>query len=801
MYESWQISQWSGSGNGRYGGSWRKPGNWCDPEPVCPPTTGKTDGWPWVAQTTGATDPNIPSECETDDKDTGDAGWARPGTNSWSRPGIDSWSWPDGDGCCCSFDHHGPWQGGGFGHYGPWKSGYGNGYGSGHGWPGHGQALPFPSEGFLTKLYGLLGHLPGDGVGSLGGLLGGLLPGGLGNHQDPSWLIEFYRDNPEQLFHLMRYFAKSLDKFSPSAHWWKPGHDYGGFGDHYPKPCIEPPELGFKVFRHNPDSGDLVDLNDGVGDPGRGNGEPGHRYPWAQEEHQKTLYVGVLNGNPNPLHILPAALSLFTEIPFAPTLHSTGPEIWRWVDSFTAEVAVPGDSAQQVLDLPDRGYWEKVLDGDDLGGALDGQVGVRELFSYQGYLYATTSNNLAPLLLQGSREPAMMIRSKSGDPGTWAEVPRGPGTDDDPFDDPTNTSIRTLEEINGMLVVGTEKASALLGPEAGDPELWTFDGSKWKQVEGEVEGFAISEILGLRAPKIYGLQEGEAEAFGFDTFEQPYFGNWDRDGYNLYTVAPAKPEDDTGDPNAPEFNVAPLPTPVIVDITPTHVRYVGRGPNLDAGEIPDYIIGEPDANGLYAADDFGDVSPFDDLGIIKMFEFDPNPRDEEPGYLYFGTVDYQDGATLMRSQRPDDPMSWELITADGFFSEFGAEAVNTPDSGLVPLLNGNFYIWSAAVMQREKKLLTETLDDPNKDPGLEDSTLYIGTFNGLNGSGQILKSNDGVNFEYVTQDAFGEDNIYGFRSMEVIRDEVFFGGASPITTPDPTSFPYVPEGAFAFDLI
>ena len=133
--------------------------------------------------------------------------------------------------------------------------------------------------------------------------------------------------------------------------------------------------------------------------------------------------------------------------------------------------------------------------------------------------------------------------------------------------------------------------------------------------------------------------------------------------------------------------------------------------------------------GFYDADDLGDVSPFDDLCIIKMLEFDPNPRDEVPGHLYFGTVDYQDGATRMRSQTPDDPVNWEMITADGFFSEFGGEAVNTPDSGPVPLFNGNFYIWSAAVMQREVKSFVETLDDPNQGSGFEDSTLYIGTFN------------------------------------------------------------------------
>ena len=150
------------------------------------------------------------------------------------------------------------------------------------------------------------------------------------------------------------------------------------------------------------------------------------------------------------------------------------------------------------------------------------------MFSHYGYLYATTSNNLAPLLMQDSREPAMMIRSKTGEAGTWEKVPRGPGTDDDPFDDPTNTSVRTMEEINGLLVFGTEKVSSLIGPGPGSPELWTFDGTKWTQIEGDVEGLTISEILGMKIPELKGtsgLQDGDAEAVQVENFERPFLGN------------------------------------------------------------------------------------------------------------------------------------------------------------------------------------------------------------------------------------------------------------------------------------
>ena len=142
-------------------------------------------------------------------------------------------------------------------------------------------------------------------------------------------LPDFGLEDLGQLIYLLKHLVNSLHPFTPSGQW---GQGYGGFGDHHPKSCIKPPELGFKVFRYSPDAGILIDLNDGIGDPGRGNGDPSHFYPWLQDEHNGALYVGVLNGNPNPLNPLPAVLSLFGDDPFTPTLHTSGPEIWRWVN-------------------------------------------------------------------------------------------------------------------------------------------------------------------------------------------------------------------------------------------------------------------------------------------------------------------------------------------------------------------------------------------------------------------------------------------------------------------------------------
>lgn len=811
MYNSWQSSDWSGNNGGgnwqKPSDPWQQPGGWCEPNP------------------------NYPPKYDDDRNDDGDLGWS----GSWGDAGDWSggWTWPGGDGCCCSFDHRDPWHGGGYGyhepwhgggHYGPWQYAFGHlgpwkwGLNPGCGplpWqlgyegpPHHG----WPHTSDHAELFAMIAELPFYDTDHLAGLLEKMVPVAWSWNGDFSAMAEYYVDHPEELPHFLSQLGKVPHTFNPSGHWWKPG---GGQACCLPKPCVEPPELGFKVFRYNPEAGLLIDLNDGVGDFGRGNGDPGHPVPWAQETHDWSLFVGVLNGNPNPHHILPAAFSLFAdELPFAPTLHSSGPEIWRWVNAISPELTDGQGSAQQTVGLStDGGYWQKAFGPEDMEGVLEGQVGIRDMLSFEGYLYASTTNNVVPLYLQGSHEQGTLIRSKSGEPGTWEEVPRGPGADDDPFDDPTNVAIRTMEKVGSFLVVGTEKSSALHGPEHGTPELWTFDGSEWARIEAELEGHAITEIYATKDPifdDIASLQQGSAEASVPEiedrVFLQPFAGNWDPDGYNLYTVLPGEGnDDDNGPPSVGDSDKFVVPTepmpPVIIDVTPTHVRYVGQGPNLPPDQIPDYIVGEPDANGLYDAADFADVSPFDDESIVKIFQFDPNPNDKEPGYLYFGTADLEDGATLMRSQTPNDPKSWELITADGFLSEFGAAAVNAPDDGLVPALHGNFAIWSAAVVETRSKLLRETQDDPNKDPGFEDSVLYIGTFNGLKGSGQILKSYDGVNFEFVTQDAFGAENINGFSSMEVIGNEVHFGGASPTTMPDPSDHPYMPDDPFAFDLI
>ncbi len=578
----------------------------------------------------------------------------------------------------------------------------------------------------------------------------------------------------------------------------------------------EPPpptdtQFGFQVWRYDPNNGDLVNLNNGFDDLGPGNGNGLNRYPWGMEQHgpNNTLYVGTLNGNPLnfevPIEYQILSL-LFPILPWIPNLYTEGPEIWRWID--TRDSLTDGS---EELGAQDGGYWEQVLAPEDLGGELKGQVGVRKMVSYthqddsngedvpngdaftasqangvgDTYLYASTSNNLFPLILQNSTEPSVLLRSKTGDKGTWEIV-------NVPYSDDNNGSIRAMEVINGYLFVGTEKLLAV-GPELV-PELLFYDGHTWRHVDtSAVDGLAISEILGFELlpdlPQVEvsddNFETAAVEVEGADTV---FFGDWNaagfadlldefdgdaadlgligdllgdllgesEPGWGLYMVEDHAAPIQTGSGDA--FEVEALINPVAVDITPTHVTYVSTP--FFGGPLPSYVTGEPDIDGKLDADDFqGDTSPFNDIGVMKLFEF--TPKDEDP-YMYVGTLDYFEGATLMRSQTPDDPTSWELITANGFLSELGFEAAFNP------------YVWSAGVVEED---------------GCD--VLYIGTFNALDDSaGQVLRSTDGVNFEYLTSDAFGEGDIYGFRTMEVIDGELILGGASPITEADPNDAPY-----------
>lgn len=157
------------------------------------------------------------------------------------------------------------------------------------------------------------------------------------------------------------------------------------------------------------------------------------------------------------------------------------------------------------------------------------------------------------------------------------------------------------------------------------------------------------------------------------------------------------------------------------------------------------------------------------LGVMKLIEYE--------GKLYLGTVNYADGFTLLSSDDPSNPDSWQVLTTDGFGD------------------SDNAYVWSAAV----------------------DDMLMLGTFNSglsggvysdllpllpMDGRAQLLTTTDGENFDRLVDDGFGEPFTYGFRSLLVSDDgRLFVGTASNFFIPDFGSSLYAPYWAFFNQMI
>ena len=400
---------------------------------------------------------------------------------------------------------------------------------------------------------------------------------------------------------------------------------------------------GLKIWRYDAETGDVVDLTAEF----RGFDDANNRYPWSMTMHDNALVVGTLNINP------------FTQLGNGTdqTVSSNGGEIW----TYTAAAG-----------------WREILDASEFPGTDAGDIGFRELITYDGDLFAATSNNLVPGLLQGSDNVAKILRY---DGAAWDQLSGGP------LADPANASIRTMTTHDGDLVVGTE----------GGNQVWAYDGSAWTELTGSgdaVEGVGVGEVI----------------SFNGDLF----FADYGALPWNLYTL-------DNGS---------------VANVTPTAID--GRGPDAFAE----------------------DTSPFDDQGVLKLFAWQD--------YLYLGTVDYLDGATLIRSQTPSDPSSWEAITTDGFASELSGVA----DLGATPaLLEGNAYVWSLA----------------GSGATTDSAALNIGTFNGIQGQAQLIQlieTTGGVELSLVDKTAFGTGDVYGHRSMESDGSDVYIGGASNALVPD-----------------
>lgn len=160
-------------------------------------------------------------------------------------------------------------------------------------------------------------------------------------------------------------------------------------------------------------------------------------------------------------------------------------------------------------------------------------------------------------------------------------------------------------------------------------------------------------------------------------------------------------------------------------------------------------------------------------GVMQLFEY--------KGQFYLGTVNYENGFTLLRTSTPDNQNSWQEITRDGFESE-----------GFPGGTHYNAYAWSTQII---------------------DGVLYLGTFNTntenswidqivgsdipMDGRGQLWYTEDGLNWQILEDNGFDSMFTYGFRTMTTYNGNLVIGTASNLFFPDFFSMPYTD---YSFDL-
>jgi hypothetical protein len=140
------------------------------------------------------------------------------------------------------------------------------------------------------------------------------------------------------------------------------------------------------------------------------------------------------------------------------------------------------------------------------------------------------------------------------------------------------------------------------------------------------------------------------------------------------------------------------------------------------------------------------------LGVMQLKVFN--------GKLILGTVNYENGFTLLCTDDPSKTDGWNVITTNG---------LGDPS---------NAYSWS--MQEWNDKLYLGTFND-----GLF-SGIYDPIPIPMDGRGQLWCSADGENWSQVMDDGFGSPFNYGIRTMTVTSDNrLVMGTASNMMIPDP----------------
>lgn len=325
-------------------------------------------------------------------------------------------------------------------------------------------------------------------------------------------------------------------------------------------------------------------------------------------------------------------------------------------------------------------------------------------------------------------------RSDSG--GNWEQV----------YDaDSTEVGFRKMVECNGILYAGSVNSDGakILYSATGDSDSWeSLTGGPMTNPENtSIRAMSVHEGMLLVGT--------ENNTTGGELWV--YSGNTAADnGSSWYQIGTGQFD---GDPSLAELAVY------------NGDLYVGTWDFDDKFKL--FRISETHAGESLASTDdstgytIDDVTPVFDgcndlsnLGVMKLIEYQ--------GRLFLGTVNYENGFTLLSTEDPSDTRGWSVITTNG---------LGDPS---------NAYSW--AMEEWNGQLYLGTFNDG----------LYSGIYDPLaiplDGRGQLWCSSNGTEWSEVVNDGFGSAFTYGIRTMTVTSDNrLVVGTASNLIIPEPST--------------
>ncbi len=319
--------------------------------------------------------------------------------------------------------------------------------------------------------------------------------------------------------------------------------------------------------------------------------------------------------------------------------------------------------------------------------------------------------------------------------------------------DEGDTGIRSMVSNEDYIFAGTASGSFLgLPTGTGNPIklLKSSDGDTWDLVPGgpsddpgntSIRALNIDDVPGKL---IVGTEkENDSQVWSYDLMSDTwtlitslpvdaigwfesfpgapdtlFIGTWDNTGFGIYAL------------NTTDYSVS--------DVTPTQYHFEGE--TLTPADFP---------NGI--------PNPFDNPWLMEFASFEGT----EGSHLYAGTGELGGNATMIRSATPLDPLSWELITPDGFGSDAN-------------------YFWTFEVMG---------------------NTLATGTFAGLGNVAQLHVTENGSDWQQIPLENVVAPFTYGLRTSLSDDGQSIFGTASSFPLPDFSSTPYTDFAAELSDLL